>query len=376
MSWGRSPDGPRRPGRPRSDGGGAPASVPRSDRRSHRQRRRRLSRYTLPVPRLRSLLLVLLGFVLAGLGGAASFLVPALVTAAQVTGHSEKLPSATLVPQATAAATPAPPAGSAFTVLLLGSDNDGKFGPAGRTTNILTQSMVLVRVDPTTHQVTMLSIPRDLWVPFPWGGSGKIDQAYEHAGVTSSIQAVESNFHVHIDQYVWIGLQGLVNLINEVGGIDIVAAHPVMDDDYPYDLTGNDPFAAERVAVLPGPQHMDGEQAMEYSRSRHGDIAEDLGRTVRQQQVLEALRAKLSRLTIGDIDNLASALNGQFLTSIPLTEFGSLLSLAKGVTSSSIQHVYLIQGQQFQSTTIDGQSALQPDWNSIRSLVQQSFPAT
>ena len=328
------------------------------------------------MPRLRSVVLVVLGFLLAGIGGAASFFVPALVTATQITGHTEKLPSATAAPQDTATAAPAPPPGAAFTVLLLGSDNDGKFGPAGRTTGILTQSMVLVRIDPASHQVTMLSIPRDLWVPFPWGGSGKIDQAYEHAGVTSSIQTVESDFHVHVDQYVWIGLQGLVNLINEVGGIDLVAAHPVMDDDYPYDLTGNNPFAAERVAVLPGPQHMDGEQAMEYSRSRHGDIAEDLGRTVRQQQVLDALRAKLSHLTISDIDNLASALNGQFLTSIPLTDFGSLLSLAKGVTSSSIQHAYLIQGRQFVSTTIDGQSALQPDWNSIRALVHQSFPAT
>ena len=53
---------------------------------------------------------------------------------------------------------------------------------------------------------------------------------------------VEEDFDIHIDHYAWIGLLGLVNLINQVGGIDVVATNPVMDDFYPADLIGQGPL--------------------------------------------------------------------------------------------------------------------------------------
>jgi len=93
-----------------------------------------------------------------------------------------------------------------FTVLLLGSDDDSKFPPD----RLNTQSMILVRVDPGSRQATMLSIPRDLWVPIPNEGSGKISWAYQVGGAEAAIAAVETNFKVHVDDYVWIGLNGLV----------------------------------------------------------------------------------------------------------------------------------------------------------------------
>jgi len=180
---------------------------------------------------------------------------------------------------------------------------------------------------------------------------------------------------VQVDHYVWIGLQGLINLIDEVGGIDIVASHPVMDDDYPYDVEGStNPFAADRVAVLPGAQHMDGVEAMEYVRSRHDDISEDLGRTVRQQQVLVALRQKLSGLSIGDINDIASALSGEVLTDVPLTQFPTLLGLAKDIDQGNIQHVFLTQ---FSSATLPVVGDVEvPDMSAILQVVHQYFPAT
>src|SRR5438445_486771 len=101
-----------------------------------------------------------------------------------------------------------------FTVLLLGSDDDAKF-PQDR---VNTQSMILVRVDPGTKQATMLSIPRDLWVSIPGQGMGKISTAYQTGGADGAIAAVESNFKVHIDDYVWIGPEGLVKLFSLMAG--------------------------------------------------------------------------------------------------------------------------------------------------------------
>ena len=360
MSLGRSPGGPRR-------------------RRASGFRR---------IPRVRSILLVLLGFILSGVVGALSFFWPTIITALGATGHGIQVsaPTPSAVPGSPSATpTTVPTSSSPFTVLLMGSDNDGKFTTSsGAPYFCCAQSLILVRVNPAAGAVTMLSIPRDLWVPiYSASGErmsdGKVSEAFGDAGDGTSgadaqIATIEQDFQVTIDHYVWIGLQGLINLIDEVGGIDIVASHPVMDDNYPYDVAGStNPYAADRVAVLPGAQHLDGVEALQYVRSRHDDLSSDLGRNVRQQQVLVALRQKLSQLSLGDINNLASALSGEVLTDVPLTQFSLLLGISKDVGSGSIQHVYLTQ---YSPATVNGQDVLEPDMSAIMAVIHQYFPAS
>jgi LCP family protein required for cell wall assembly len=254
-------------------------------------------------------------------------------------------------------------------VLLLGSDNDAKFGGT-----ILTQSMILARVNPKTRQVVMESIPRDLWVPLSSGGSAKIDAAYLHGGASAAVATVEDDFHIHVDHYAWIGLLGLVNLINQVGGIDVVATNPVMDDFYPKDLTGKDPYAYERVAVLPGPQHMNGMQALMYVRSRHGDLRSDFGRSQRQQQVLLALRAKAKLLGIADLPDIATAMANDFSTDMSIGEIASLLPIASSVQLQNVQQVILASPYST-PLLVGNQDALQPNWNLILPLTHRYFPA-
>src|SRR5205807_9562972 len=105
-------------------------------------------------------------------------------------------------------ATSTPPCNTAcadtrgLTILLLGSDDDSKF----YSDHVLTQSMILVRVVPSSKQVTMLSIPRDLYVHLSTGGFGKIDGAYSYGGAGAAIATVEQDFAVHVDDYIWVGL--------------------------------------------------------------------------------------------------------------------------------------------------------------------------
>jgi len=376
MSQGRSPGGPPPPDQ--TQPGPAGPSRGTAPRRRSRHSRRRVSRCAVPLPRLRWVALVVIGFLLSGVGGAVSFFWPTITAAVGATGHTIQVTTPSPVP---GSPTAVPGSGAPFTVLLMGSDNDGKFTAAGGTSGFCcTQSMILIRIDPMAGSVTMLSLPRDLYVPLSTGGEGKVSTAFGFAGggtkgIDAEIATVERDFQVQVDHYVWIGLQGLINLIDEVGGIDIVASHPVMDDDYPYDVEGStNPFAADRVAVLPGAQHMDGVEAMEYVRSRHDDISEDLGRTVRQQQVLVALRQKLSGLSIGDINDIASALSGEVLTDVPLTQFPTLLGLAKDIDQGNIQHVFLTQ---FSSATLPVVGDVEvPDMSAILQVVHQYFPAT
>jgi LCP family protein required for cell wall assembly len=324
--------------------------------------------------------LIAFGFVLSGAIGALAYFMPAIVTAFQDTGHAidRNLPTATASAIASLGASPSatataqsvpPPPGAPFTVLLLGSDNDAKFGGT-----VLTQSMILARVNPTTKQVVMESIPRDMWVSLSTGGSAKIDAAYEHGGASAAVATVEADFDIHIDHYAWIGLLGLVNLINQVGGIDVVATNPVMDDFYPADLSGKNPYAYERVAVLPGPQHMDGMEALMYVRSRHGDLRSDFGRSQRQQQVLLALRAKAKLLGIANLPDIATAMGNDFSTDMTISEIASLLPIASNIQLQNVKQVIL--ASPYTSTgVLDNEDVLLPNWNLILPETHQYFPA-
>jgi polyisoprenyl-teichoic acid--peptidoglycan teichoic acid transferase len=275
-------------------------------------------------------------------------------------------PSPSISTRTTTPTPPRPP--GAFTVLLLGSDNDTKFN----SDHILTQSMIIVRFNPSSKRVTMLSIPRDLWVPLSTGGIGKIDGAYSYGGASSAIATVENNFGVHIDAYIWIGLAGLVNVIDQIGGIDVVTAAPVFDDFYPHDIGPGDPYQYLRVAVLAGPQHLDGTHALQYVRSRHNDLQSDFGRSARQQIVLLALRAKAAGISAEDVPALAGALKGQIKTNMSLSRIATLLPLAGGIDTKNIQQIVLLPPYTHGCGCADGY--VLPDWGAILPLVHQYFP--
>jgi LCP family protein required for cell wall assembly len=303
--------------------------------------------------------IVALGFVLAGLGGLGAYFLPVF----QIAATSTTGPAA--IPKLNPVSAPTQP----FTVLLLGSDDDSKFPPD----RLNTQSMILVRVDPTTRQATLLSIPRDLWVAIPGQGMGKISTAYQLGGPQGAIAAVESNFKVHIDDYVWIGLRGLVSLIDKLGGVNLQITNPVLDDFYPADLQDGDPYGYYRVAVLPGAMHMDGVHALQYVRSRHGDIRGDFARSERQQQLLLAIKSQASHLNVADLPSLANAFKGEIKTSIGLDRLRALLSIANDFGGPNIHRVLLVPPYTSEGWAA-GQSAVFPDWGQILPVVRQTFP--
>jgi len=207
------------------------------------------------------------------------------------------------------------------------------------------------------------------------GGSAKIDAAYAYGGPRAAIATVQRNFHVRVDDYVWIGLKGLIRVIDLLGGVDVVTSNPVLDDYYPNDITSSDPFDYKRVAVLPGAQHLNGTQALEYVRSRHSDLHGDFGRSFRQQQVLMALRVKAQYLSPADLPDLASVLNNEVKTSMGLDRLRQLLPVASRITPGDIRQIVLVDGYGYTlHQQIGGQSALVPVWTRILPLVRQYFP--
>lgn len=299
------------------------------------------------------------GFLISGLGGLGAYFLPVLQTATNSGAVSGSISDLNQVEAPT----------KPFNVLLLGSDDDSKFAPD----RLNTQSMIVLRIDPTTKQATMMSIPRDLWVPIPDQGMGKISTAYNLGGAQAAIAAVESNFKIHIDDYVWIGLNGLVNLVNKVGGVNIQVTNPVLDDYYPSDLSATeDPYGYYRVAVLPGAVHLDGVHALQYVRSRHGDARGDFARSERQQQLLLAIKAQTSHLNVADLPTLASAFNGEIKTSISVDRLRALMSIANDFTGSNIHRILLVPPYTSEGWAA-GQSVVFADWNQVLPLVQKNF---
>ena len=131
--------------------------------------------------------LVAAGFLVSILAGVVLYFLPAIQVALRDTGQVNTSLGGTAQLKPVSASEHLSST-SPFTLLLLGSDSDSKFKG-----DYLTQSMILTRVDPATKQVTMLSIPRDLWVRLCNGSNGKIDQAFLHGGAQCAIQTVQRN---------------------------------------------------------------------------------------------------------------------------------------------------------------------------------------
>jgi LCP family protein required for cell wall assembly len=324
--------------------------------------------------------IVVIGFLLAGLGGTGASCLPLLTSTIQDTGHTAPTPT----PHATAGAAGGgtATASGSFTVLLMGSDNDGK---QGNNQTPLTQTMILVRVDSQTNQVTMLSLPRDLYLPLydsngDYAGTNKLDVSFTGGtfptgAAQAAINTVQTDFHIQVDDWAWIGLQGLVNLINYVGGVDVVVTSPVMDDLYPADVGTQNAYGYQRLAILPGPQHMNGQQALDYVRSRHASTYGDFSRSARQQQVLVALRDKLKNLSPADLPKLSAAVQGQVDTNLSPTQIAGLLPLARSVSNAGITQVTLAAPQFTTGVTLsDGDQILQPDMPAIQAEIWKYFP--
>ncbi len=243
--------------------------------------------------------------------------------------------------------------GRAWNVLLLGSDNDNKYTfPA-----VLTQVIMVAHIDTVQNTVTLVSIPRDSWVYVPEvGGMHKIDQAFllgaaQHNsfddGVRLARLTVEQDYGITIDRYAWVGLDGFAKVIDTLGGLDIDVTHPIVDDLYPDD-TGthaNNPYAYTRLYLAPGPQHLDGQEALEYVRSRHADLVGDIGRTQRQQQVLQALKLKLNVSSeLANLQQLFVDLKGEVYTDFSEQEMLGFTSYVRDFSGNAISRITLGPG--------------------------------
>jgi LCP family protein required for cell wall assembly len=259
--------------------------------------------------------------------------------------------------------------GPRINILLLGSDTDQKFQGS-----YIAQTDIVVTIDPATKSVGMLSIPRDFYINVPGYGMHKLDEAYGLGGVDLSRATIEQDFGIPINYYAWVGLDGFIKVINEVGGVDVDVMHPIVDDQYPDDVgsNANDPYALKRLYIAPGPQHLDGEPALEYVRSRHADLVGDFGRSARQQQVLGALKTKLSNPNIfGKLSAIANDLKGYLKTDMQLSDVLKLMNFARSLDINKISKLILGPPYSSSGNLPNGESVVFPNCDQLVPAIAQ-----
>jgi len=185
--------------------------------------------------------------------------------------------------------------------LLVGVDNSEglqKNDPVliGRSqASLLSDTIMIIRVDPQTHQAAILSLPRDLYVPIAdTGGKSKINSALPGGGPERLIKTIQQNFGIPINGFIEVNFAGFRSLVDAVNGVPIYFPWPARDDH-----TG---FSVEE----PGCVTLDGVQALAYARSRYfetkqgtkwvADPSSDFGRISRQQQFIKlALKRAIAK---------------------------------------------------------------------------------
>ncbi|MET0235381.1 MAG: LCP family protein [Kibdelosporangium sp.] len=211
----------------------------------------------------------------------------AYVLSDRLTGNVDRVPSVftALDPEQRPPAPPGP-AGQGLTFLLAGSDSlaaepttgsnaadDTQFQPGAQRSDVI----MVMRLNSARTRASIVSIPRDSWVPVPGHGLAKINAAFSYGGPTLLVRTVEALTGIRIDHYATIDFAGFKAMVDAVGGIDITVAEPTS--------TGTVHFHA-------GVNHLDGTKALAYVRQRRDLPRGDLDRVQRQQNAMRALLVK------------------------------------------------------------------------------------
>jgi len=165
-----------------------------------------------------------------------------------------------------------------------------------------TDSMMVISVDPESESMSILSIPRDLYVQIPGYGQDRINTAVVYGsregdyldGAALAMQTVSSNLGIPVQHFIMVDFGAFVRIIDLLEGVDVQVPYDINDSLYPDMDYGYDP-----LFIPAGLQHFDGQTALKYARTRHADS--DFNRAYRQQQVLFAARNKALTMGVGEM---------------------------------------------------------------------------
>ena len=231
------------------------------------------------------------------------------------------------------------PAGRPVNIMILGSDRRAGQPDIGARSDTL----MVVRLDPQSGSISMLSVPRDLMVTIPGYGPNKINAAYSYGGAKLSLEVVKKLLGIPINDFVDINFDGFEQVVNKLGGAYL------MIDHYYYNNTAVTDYAS--IDIEPGYQRLNGSQTLDWVRYRH-DQNGDFTRIVRQQIFLREMKRELmSSARLSSLPRFLSVMSiiSHNVTS-DISSLGKLYSLVSLALQLNTTHIY--------QTHIDGSTPI------------------
>lgn len=209
----------------------------------------------------------------------------------------------------------------------------------------LTDTIIVASIDDDSKLVTMISIPRDIYMKDETVGNSRINEVYYNAknyygssmeGLDHMRNKVETMMGIPIHYWIKLDFDGFKELIDALGGIDVYVEKPIYDPYYPKDGT----FLYEPFSISAGQHHLDGETALKYARSRK--TTSDFDRANRQQQIIYAVKEKALQTEIifskDKITKLLNTLKENIETNITVKEILTLGGMAADYKPEQISH--------------------------------------
>lgn len=266
--------------------------------------------------------------------------------------------------------------------LLLGIGGAGHDGPE------LTDTIMFGSYKPSTAEVGLLSIPRDLIVSIPDYGYRKINSINAYAESDNPGHGIETTSNVigevldqDIHYTIKVDFDGFEQLIDSIGGVDVYVENSFADYTYP---TNDD--LVKTVRFDEGWTHMNGDVALQYARSRHGTNGEgsDFARAERQQKLLVAVKEKVLSPSVllnpGKLNKVIQTFQDNVQTNMTFWEMTKLAKFAPNISTENIHHTVLdaSPSSPLYQSNINGAYVLLPkrdDWSQIREIATNIFSA-
>ncbi len=227
----------------------------------------------------------------------------------------------------------------------------------------LSDTMLLLRFDPKTNKLKVLSIPRDTRTYIEEHGMTKINNANYYGGPALSAMATSELLGgVGIDRYVRVNVQGVEKLIDAIGGVKVYV---------PKDMEYVDESQHLYIKLQQGEQHLNGDQALQFLRFRYDNLG-DIGRVQRQQMLMRAfVEQALNVKTVARLPQLVSIIQSHIDTNLSLEELVALVNFASTVKREEVD-MLMVPGQFSDPGEYDASYWL-PDYNRLDGLTAQHF---
>jgi len=260
-------------------------------------------------------------------------------------------------------------------ILLLGAGGEDHSG------TYLTDTIMVVSIDPENKDVAMLSIPRDFYIYIPDSGYNRINAAYyigerakKNGGLAFAKDLISDFLDINIHYGLLVDFEGFKDIVDALGGITVDVKKALNDSSYPTERGGY-----QTVSFKKGIQKMNGSDALKFARSRYS--TSDFDRAERQQQIMVAIKEKVLRmdtlLNPAKTSSLIDALGNHLKTDIQLWEIQRMIDLSREIDSTKIINKVLSPEEGLVKTTmIRGMSVVVPvanDYSEIRKFAHEIF---